>query len=102
MNEWNDAKFELAERKRMDAHDQRQAAEDVIRQSVEEWETEQAQPTINAIRAISQSAFSERVAVMIVRALSAKINAGNWSHFEHGQDAVIVLDELSDELEAKQ
>ena len=102
MNEWNDAKFELAERKRMDAHDQRQAAEDVIRQSVEEWENDVAQPAINAIRKITQSAFSERVAVMIVRALSAKINAGNWSHFEHGQDAVIVLDELSDELEVTQ
>ena len=102
MNEWNDAKFELAERKRMDAHDQRQAAEDVTGQSFEEWDLAQAQPAINAIRKITQSAFSERVAVMLLRCLATKIADGNWAHFEHGTSAIDTLDELSDELEAKQ
>ena len=100
--DFNEARYELAERKLMDRMDAQQAAEESVRQSIQEWEDSVSAPALTAIRKITQSAFSERVAVLIVRCLAAKINAGNWSHFEHAQDAIAALDELSDDLEAKQ
>lgn len=100
--EFNEARYELAQRKMMDRQDAKQAADEVMRQSVQEWEDSIADPAITAIRKITQSAFSERVCVQIIRALATKITDSNWAHFEHAQDAITTLDELSDDLEAHQ
>jgi hypothetical protein len=100
--DFDDARFELAQRKLMDRMDAQQAAEESVRQSVQEWEDSVSAPALTAIRKITQSAFSERVAVLIVRCLATRIADSNWAHLEHGTDAINVLDELSDALEMKQ
>lgn len=100
--EFNEARYELAQRQQMDRHDAKQAADEVMRQSVQEWEDSIADPAVAAIRKITQSAFSERVCVQIIRCLATRIADSNWAHFEHGTDAINVLDELSDDLDAHQ
>lgn len=102
MKEFDEGRYELAQRKLMDRMDAQQAADEVLRASIQQWEDSVSDPAILAIRKITQSAFSERVCVQIIRALASKISDSNWAHMEHAQDSITTLDELSDDLEVKQ
>ncbi len=103
MTEWNDARYELAERKRMDARNVEAEQARLRRQADEEQEDAEVagvQPLIDAIRLTSQKKLTRHATIAVIRALSCHVAGCNWQD----QDAIDltcgVLDDLSDDLEA--
>ena len=98
----NEGAYELAQRRLMDAMD---AQADMMRRENEsrldsnDEAVARVQPALNNIRAVFD--FSEPAVAALLRCIASKVASSNWSHFEHAQELINTLDEMSDYIDSQ-
>ena len=93
----NEGAYELAQRRLLDAMDaqaDRQRLENESRLDSNDEAVAQVQPALNNIRAAFN--LSEPAVAALLRCIASKVASSNWSHFEHAQELINALDEMSD------
>ena len=98
----NEGAYEMSQRKLMDAMDaqaDRQRRENESRLDSNDEAVARVQPALNNIRAAFN--LSEPAVAALLRCIASKVASSNWSHFEHAQELINTLDEMSDYMEDK-
>ena len=94
--------FELSQIRLMDAADalaEMQRRENESRLDSNDEAVARVQPALNNIRAVFD--FSEPAVAALLRCIASKVASSNWSHFEHAQELINTLDEMSDYMDSK-
>ena len=98
----NEGAYELAQRRLMDAMDaqaDRQRRENESRLDSNDEAVARVQPALNNIRAAFN--LSEPAVAALLRCIASKVASSNWSHFEHAQELINTLDEMSDYMDSQ-
>ena len=94
--------FELSQIRLMDAADalaEMQRRENESRLDSNDEAVAKVQPALNNIRAAFN--ISEPAVAALLRCIASKVASSNWSHFEHAQELINTLDEMSDYMDSK-